>query len=443
MDIDEDMDLDGSSAMRDRREGGGGGGGKGGWGGTFGKQLWKWLTGLVLVFLGTMLYLAQGSLVLFVCKVAQANLLPTDTNCAPFTNLRATVSPIAVNAFPAGDNTSAKLEFPWPDAHWLLDMMRQYKAGEHAHFLVAYWMSLFEDTAAFNYGCMSTVLNGLHQTLPESALLLLGPILTVVGALLVWLVDFVVIVYLYFAHFRWFFRTKVADGSWKEVTLFQPVQYMMAWWFCSVFFCLFFLLFPFAALIPLLATTWCLCSVLGYVGMLDGMEMGAWGFVRETFRQYQGFVLSVAGLAMVYWSFRNTGTALGMATVVAFVAIYVGLISLDWFASPDADGLPRSPLSSYAQAAKKCPTPAEQANDGHGWIYHLLFGKPSSLRGGAGGGEQQQQQQPQQHGGGGGGSASPGGSKRPFSFQRWDALKKSAMHLEETLKKNQRRARTT
>ena len=51
----------------------------------YASKLFGFLRTLIIVIIIVLLYFSTGALVLFVCKLAQSNILPTEANCALYT----------------------------------------------------------------------------------------------------------------------------------------------------------------------------------------------------------------------------------------------------------------------------------------------------------------------------------------------------------------------
>ena len=87
---------------------------------------------IVLLFIATTIYYTGSGLILYACKLAQSNILPTDIHCSPYTDSKPNIQPIKTNIFSTGgDNPlSMKLSFPYNEynsKNYIIDMFREYK----------------------------------------------------------------------------------------------------------------------------------------------------------------------------------------------------------------------------------------------------------------------------------------------------------------------------
>ena len=67
------------------------------------------------MFIAIIIYYTGSGLLLYVCKLAQSNILPTDINCAPYTDSTPIITPVQIDIFQTGgdDPLSMKLNFPY------------------------------------------------------------------------------------------------------------------------------------------------------------------------------------------------------------------------------------------------------------------------------------------------------------------------------------------
>ena len=86
---------------------------------------------LIIVFV--IFYFFISSYVLYACKIAQSNILPTDTNCFPYTDNKPEITSIDTNIFKtlfSDPALSAKLNIPYDNYNSkisILDTLRKYK----------------------------------------------------------------------------------------------------------------------------------------------------------------------------------------------------------------------------------------------------------------------------------------------------------------------------
>ena len=154
-----------------------------------GKDVLNFLLKLIIIFL-------IGSRVVFACKVAQANILPTDLDCMPYT--------------PADkDEESPKYESTTPEANidisyvynadqegykayatkiafeinefsrknYLIDKLRTIEYNPKVDPMVKYLCVVLQNLFVFYYGITNSLFNFMNSNLNESLIILIGPYL--------------------------------------------------------------------------------------------------------------------------------------------------------------------------------------------------------------------------------------------------------------------------
>ena len=139
------------------------------------------------------IYFFLGGLVLYGCKIGQSNILPTDENCYPYTNLKPEIENIPINIFTTftDPQTSMKINFPYNkfnSSNVILDLFRNYKDEPKSNFLANYFISIIESLLQFNFSSLGFILNMMNG-LPEAVIVLIGPILISIVTSLIFLCD--------------------------------------------------------------------------------------------------------------------------------------------------------------------------------------------------------------------------------------------------------------
>jgi hypothetical protein len=123
-------------------------------------------------------------LVIYMCKLAQSNVLPTDVNCYPYTNEKGhepekIETQIFTNMFFRKPRKAMTLEFPDSKSYfidYILKSFKEYKEWKKSSFLGNFFIAIFEPLIAGNNGYYNTMFSFLNQ-LPEFLLVLFGPYL--------------------------------------------------------------------------------------------------------------------------------------------------------------------------------------------------------------------------------------------------------------------------
>lgn len=334
--------------------------------------------GFILVLL---LYVSNSSLILFVCKLAQSNILPTEANCAPYTDNQPSIkpSPIKTNIFPTDTEPkmSMKLEIPYDlnANHALLDIFKQYKTMSSSHFLPNYFIAICESMLQFNYSYITVVMNSLNSLLPESVIVGLGPIICMVLYIFGFILNVIYFVYTWFANMNWLFRTNRNDSGegppkWSEVTIFSPVSLGLG--YGLVLFMTLLLVFWFVFLISIPVTLYhvAILSLMFYRGIINGKEVGPSYLIIETLKYYKVFIVTVISLFMVIQAFTDLGKMAGLISLATAMLIYFGTIGMNLYQPIPESHL--SPMTSYRQATKVC---SNRSANRHGFFYNMFAGQ--------------------------------------------------------------------
>ena len=341
----------------------------------------NFITSIIVIILFIGIYFSSSSLILYACKVAQSNILPTDVHCSPYTDSKPNIQEIETNIFPTGGDSplSMKLSFPYDEynsKNYILDMFREYKNEPKSNFLANYLISMIEIVMQFNYSAFNKILDMLNG-LPEIILVIFGPIIMAFVSTLIFIADHLYLIYLWFAQMGWFFKTNTNDSrtgnpNWEDVTIISPFNYGCAIGLVILFFILFFFSLPFISILAGLSMSWCMFSCMTYKAEMGGKIISALPIIKDTFKYYKTIIMSVLSLFVVISAFSRLGPIPGIFSILTLALIYFGIISIDIFKPSNKENL--SPSVSDTQAKKTCDF-KEPFKVKHGLLYSLLFGQ--------------------------------------------------------------------
>ena len=319
----------------------------------------------MILFIILLVYFGCSGLLLYVCKLAQSNILPTDHHCSPYTDTTPKIEEIETNIFSTTDPTSReplsmKIKFPYNEynaRNKFIDMLSEYKKKSDSNFLANYFISILETLIQMNYSSLNTIFNMMNG-LPEFLLILLGPILATVITSVVFIFDNLYLIYLWFANMGWLFKTNTNDSSegkpkWEDVTIVSPFNYGCAVGLVILFIILFFLsfgvLFPFIAFMSI---AYCLISCITYKAEMNGKRIQSSVIMQEVFKYYKEYILSIFSFLVIINAFASLGTLPGIFSIITLALIYFGIISINIFKPNHKENV--SPIVSYEQAKKTC-----------------------------------------------------------------------------------------
>lgn len=349
---------------------------------SFASQIAGFIKSLIAIIIVILLYFSSSGLILFVCKLAQSNILPTDDLCSPYTDTKPNVQQIKTNIFSTNTDPpmSMKMEFPYNDynsANKVLDMFRDYKEKPRSNFLANYFISITETLINFNYSAINAVMNGVNEMVPESLIVFLGPIFVGFLSGIMLIINQLYFIYLWFAKMGWFFKTNTSDvgdkgPNWQDVTLASPFDWCMGFWLVILFIVLLFFGLPLLAFIPTMSFFWCVFSSILYKSQMNGKNIGSFTVVKDIFKYYKLSIVGLISFFVISLAFSNLGVIPGVFSIVTVLLIYFGIIAIDIFKPIPETNL--TPVVSYNQANKTCSNLGVK-KEKHGLLYRLLIGQ--------------------------------------------------------------------
>jgi hypothetical protein len=350
---------------------------------SYGSKLVSFIISFVVVILIIFIYFSSSSLVLFMCKIAQSNILPSEPNCAPYTDAQPTInpSPLKTNIFTTftDPEMSMKIEIPYDinSKNKLIEMFKKYKEKSSSNFLANYFISIIEAILQFNYASINAVMNLMNSTLPEPAIVGIGPIIC--GFLYAFgiLSNTLYFIYLWFTNMVWFFKTNTNDTGngkpqWEDVTLLSPVNWFFGAALSMLFVFILIFGFPIVSILPMVFFHNSLISTLFMKAIMNGKQITSFAIIKETLKHYKLSIVILTSIFIVLLAFSRLGAIPGILSIITIALIYYGIISINIFESIPETNL--SPSVSYEQATKKCPS-SNKHFEKHGLLYNLIFGQ--------------------------------------------------------------------
>lgn len=345
----------------------------------------NFIISIIATLIVIILYFSLGGLIIFACKLAQSNILPTDTRCYPYTDSKPEIKPIQTNVFTTFQEpqVSMKMSFPYNDynaSNAILDMFREYKGEGNSNFLANYLIQIMESLFGFSYGATNKILNMLNG-LPEIIIVLFGPFIVGIMSLFLLVAQNIYAIYLWFASMGWFFKTNTNESAtgapkWTNVTLTDPINYGIAIALVIGFIILFFFAMPVIFFISFLVFAFTTFSCITYKAEMDGKAAYASTIVKDVFKYYKLPIMALFSIFVISAAFSKLGTAPGIFSIVTLLAIYFGLISIDIFKPIERESM--TPVVSFEQAKKKC-IGIEQVKTSSSFLSSLLGLKGGSI----------------------------------------------------------------
>ena len=346
---------------------------------SYASKVISFLISVAIVVAVVLFYFSGGAIMLFLCKLAQSNIMPTEMNCSPYTDTEPVItpSPIQTNIFTTftDPEMSMKLQIPYDinSKYKVIDMFKEYKEKPSSNFLANYFISIIESLFQFNYSSINSSMNLMNSSLPEGVIIGLGPIISAFIYAFKIIFNIFYFIYLWFSNMSWFFKSNkndTGDGKpkWEDVWITSPVN-----WFAGVGLAvLFTFLFPLFMLLPITCYHYVLFSTIFYKAFLNGKQISSFAIIIETLKYYKVTIVSIISLFIILLAFSKLGAIAGVCSIVTLFLVYYGIISIDLFKAIPEKNL--TPSVSYNQAKKTCSSKAA-TSEKHGFLYNLLSGQ--------------------------------------------------------------------
>jgi hypothetical protein len=337
----------------------------------------SFIRSLIALIIVVLLYFSSSSLILYVCKLAQTNILPTEQNCYPYTENKPNITKIKTNIFTTftDPEMSMKLEFPYDDYNSdniILNMFRDYKNKSSSNFLANYFISIIENLMNFNYSTINTIMNSLNG-LPEFIIILFGPFIIGLLFSIMTFTNLIYIIYLWFVNMEWFFKSNTnVSGSglptWETVTLLSPFNWFLGLSLVILFLILFFIGIGLISFLPFIILFYCCFTCIMYKSLFNDKKSSSLTIIKEVLKNYKITIVSIISLFVVLLAFSNLGVIPGIFSILTVICIYWGVISINIFKPISQQNL--TEVVSYDQAKKTCITKGETKNGS--WFLRLF-----------------------------------------------------------------------
>jgi hypothetical protein len=324
----------------------------------------QFMSSVVMSIINICIYFILSGFILYGCKVAQSNILPTEYNCYPYENDKPTINPIDCNIFETlfkDPNLSDKINFPVNGTNMtntLLDFLRKIKLKNHNAFIYSLIVSV-ESVANLYYKFFNFILNWLNQ-LPEIVVVLFGPILMMFLCPLMLGVNSIYYIFLSFYNLLYLLYKKdntidtpIEEYKWTEL-------YGLSW-FLGVFYIIIiaiflgWIFFAAAGFVSLILLFWCLFSIFNYTGKMNNNPVTALNIIGEMFGQYKMIISSIFSFYIIISAYSNVGVVGLVSSLAVIFAIYKGWLSLGIFTKGEYEGQKQTLMVSKGQAIKTCP----------------------------------------------------------------------------------------
>lgn len=320
---------------------------------------------VIVLTIFVVIYITIGGLVLYASKIAQSNILPTNINCEPYISIAPRISAILINIFNAvspetNKEESQKIEFPYDDtnsANIILEILKSIKESPNSFGLTNYFVSIVDELICFNYSNINFILGLMNKIVPETVILILGPVIMHFMFFILLILGYFYSMYLWFVKMSWFFKTRSSTkdpNAWENIGfLFNPIGYCFALFLVFLFFILFFVVGTWSlVLLSLFSVLWTMFSILGYKGIMNDKKVDVITIIKKVFKYHKVTVMTILTILIILTALSSVGPIAGLVCLLCALTFYFNIISSTIYKGVIPTNL--SPLTSYEQARKTC-----------------------------------------------------------------------------------------
>ena len=325
---------------------------------------------------------------IYACKISQANVLPSDINCYPYTKEEKYPEQIQTNIFTnspfSKPRKSMKMSFDVEGSEFvnsLLKSFRDYKADNTSSFLGIYFFSIMESMFMKNYSFYSYILTFI-DALPEFILVFLGPYIGLAILIFSCIYNAIFFTWYWFSNLTWMWKKNasiqinkktgsveytgpprwvdVRWGTTQDLPDGKP-DYSKSEWgnvlvgliFIIIFIWLFITLVMMQGLlfIPLLFNLIVLYSFFTYNMKLVDRDASFTDLFQYFFRYNKLLVMTFFAFYVIYNAYTHLGPASAVFAVLTIFLIYK-LKIVEMFVPVGTEDERTSPLASSKQAKK-------------------------------------------------------------------------------------------
>ena len=299
-----------------------------------------------------------GSVGLYICKIAQANLMPFNTEAAPYDKRKLNVEPIQINFFNKGgmfdEPSSVKVAFDTDKVmneydKGILGYINSFKTSpKRAGSMLLYVRDVLLNIISTDNLILSKIFNVLNTYVNENILLLAFPSIFMIFVVMLFVMNLLLTIVFQLYYLSDIFRTPNKNGSdvtWGDVWLtLNPIGWLK-------FFVVFFFGGILTIISPIFTTFYTILAPLTISGKVSntGEKMNFITFVLSLIKFKLELIMAVISIYMIIDAYKIIGVSSTIPFVIgAFLTILgVHFLNKKLF-SVDPNLTPG--LASYEQA---------------------------------------------------------------------------------------------
>jgi len=307
---------------------------------------------LFIVICIILYFYISGGISLYLSKLGDTSILPTNKEFYPYTNVSQSVTPSSENIF-----TNSKITFPYDaynSSNYLLNGTRKYKETLQSSFyliylIMNYFITIYENMVQFNYAAINLGLYVMHQIQSDTAILLFGPTILTIITFIIGIINPIYFIFNWFASLSTFFEfeknaTQLESntdfkGIWKSLNIILhmwlvPISIITALIMASIMFVMFFLSTWWTFLVVSIILWMVLFSCYFYAASINGVNVNMITTILGILKYYKFSIMTLISVIILLLSFLNLGIMGFVTCSVILFLTYLGVfngLGLDMF----------------------------------------------------------------------------------------------------------------
>jgi hypothetical protein len=335
-----------------------------------GNQILTYTKSIIYAIIILLLIICIGTSILYSCKVAQSNILPTDLLCNPYNNtsfMIPDIKEININVTNINETQqSEKIKFLYENnnKNIILDTLQKMSKNLKVKPIIMYFITILENLLCFIYNSLNVYLNFLNTSVSESLIIFGTPFITLMYLSFIYLLSWGYLIILFFTKMFWIFRINTNNSSkdvnktdyFKQVSLFSSngiisiIIAMILLSFIVVFITVIFPVLVFVSLIYCFLSTVTMTSTR----VIGGTDYNYINALTDVFYYKKSLISYIIAYIVISKAFNIFGNNGGIISLIIVLLIYFKILKIPLFNSPELDPSKFGDLSDYIMAEKSC-----------------------------------------------------------------------------------------
>ena len=300
----------------------------------------------LLIIICIILYVfISGGIAVYLSKLGASNILPTNNEFFPYTNVKPSIIPSSTNIF-----TNSKIDFPYDtynSSNYLLNGTRKYKDKMQSSFylvylIMHYFITIYENMVQLNYAAINFGLYLMNKIPSDTIILLFGPTILTILMCIISFINPIYFIFTWFVSLRTFFEfekntaqlaaTSNIKGNWLVL-----LSIICALWMACVMFVMFFFSTWLTFLIVSIISFLILLSCYFYAATINGVNVTIISTILGLLKFYKLYLMILISFIIILMSFLNFGiwgiVTCSVILLLIYLEAFAGL-GIDMFSQP-------------------------------------------------------------------------------------------------------------